>query len=144
MTAARFWRETGARYNLKGTRCGVCGAAFFPPREICPGCHRDSIGKMELQQMSGRGKVVSFTEVHDGARHLSMQSPYIMAIIELDEGKHARITAQIVDCDADELEIGTPVKAVFRKIQEDGKSGVIHYGYKFRPARDPEKREREQ
>ncbi len=132
MTAARFWRETGARYNLIGARCGVCTRAYFPAREICPTCHRESIGRMESQQMSGRGKVVSFTEVHDGAMHFAIQSPYIMAIIELDEGKHARITAQLVDCEVDDVDIDTPVEAVFRKIREDGKSGVIHYGYKFR------------
>ncbi len=136
MTAARFWRETGARYNLIGTRCTVCETSFFPVRDICPGCHRESLGKMEQQQMSGKGAVVSYTEVHDGAGHLAMQSPYIMAIIQLEEGEKTRLTAQLVDCDPKDLKIGMPVQAVFRKIQEDGKSGVIHYGYKFIPLVD--------
>ncbi len=91
---------------------------------------------METVQMCGLGKVVSFTVVHDGAKHLTMQTPYIMAIIELKEGKNARLTAQIVDCEAEEISIGSSVEMVFRKIQEDGKSGVIHYGYKFRLARE--------
>jgi len=136
MAAARFWRETSARYNLVGTQCVVCRATYFPRREICPDCHRESIGKMESIQMTGKGTVVSFSTVHDGARHLAMQTPYIMAIIQLAEGKSACLTAQIVECQEDEVEIGMPVEAVFRKIQEDGKSGVIHYGYKFRPARN--------
>ena len=136
MAAARFWRETSARYNLVGARCSVCETTYFPGREICPDCHRESIGKMEPQQMSGQGTVVSFSAVHDGARHLAMQTPYIMAIIQLAEGTKACLTAQLVECREDEVEIGMPVEAVFRKIQEDGKSGVIHYGYKFRPVRD--------
>ena len=136
MAASRFWRETSARYNLIGSSCTVCKATYFPRREICPDCHRESIGKMERKKMSGRGAVVSFTKVYDGAQHLAMQTPYIMAIIQLEEGKNACLTAQLVECQEDEVEIGTPVEAVFRKIQEDGKSGVIHYGYKFRPARE--------
>ena len=48
----------------------------------------------------------------------------------LDEG--AKITAQIVDCDLDELNIGDEVEVVFRKIREEGKEGVISYGYKFK------------
>jgi uncharacterized protein len=136
MAAARFWRETNARYNLEGASCGNCDKVYFPARAICPDCHRESLGKMNPQKMNGTGEVVSFTAVHDGAKHLAMQSPYIMAIIQLDEGKDARLTAQLVECQEEELAIGTKVEAVFRRIQEDGKSGVIHYGYKFRPVKE--------
>ncbi len=52
-----------------------------------------------------------------------------MGIIKLDEGP--RITSQIVDCDPEEVSIGSRVRAVFRKIDEEGPAGAIHYGYKF-------------
>ena len=55
---------------------------------------------------------------------------YSVAVIELEEG--AKLTAQLVDCDVDNLEIGDPVEMVFRKIREDGEDGVISYGFKFR------------
>jgi hypothetical protein len=54
-----------------------------------------------------------------------------MAIVKLDEGPC--FTTQIVDCDLDEIHIGIRVKKVFRKIQEDGEAGLIHYGFKFKP-----------
>ena len=57
-------------------------------------------------------------------------APYAVAVIELEEG--AKLTAQLVDCDVDNLEIGDPVEMVFRKIREDGEDGVISYGFKFR------------
>jgi uncharacterized OB-fold protein len=41
-----------------------------------------------------------------------------------------KVTAQIADAEVDELEIGQKVKLVFRKIQEEGKAGIICYGYK--------------
>lgn len=142
MTVARFWREQKNRYNLLGTKCGNCGKMFFPPKEICRDCHRKSIGKMEGVKLGGLGKILSYSIIHDGPEAFKDQIPYIIAIIELDEGP--RITAQIVDaglpaCVTKEqktndynISIGSKVKCVFRKISEDGKSGTIHYGYKFK------------
>ena len=43
------------------------------------------------------------------------------------------LTTQIVDCEIDDVKIGMMLKSVFRKIQEDGEAGLIHYGYKFKP-----------
>ena len=44
----------------------------------------------------------------------------------------AKVTAQIVDADVDDIQIGDPVEMVFRKIREDGPDGVISYGFKFK------------
>jgi hypothetical protein len=64
-----------------------------------------------------------------------MQIPYIVAIIQLEEGP--RVTGQLVDCDPSQIKIGMKVQSCFRKIREEGKSGVIHYGYKFMPCTSP-------
>ena len=73
--------------------------------------------------------MITYTVIHDGPKQFEMQIPYVMAIIELDEG--VRLTAQIVECEPNEVKIGMRVKSTFRKLGEDGKAGVIHYGYKF-------------
>lgn len=130
--AARFWREQQNRYNLIGTECGNCGRIFFPPRDMCVDCHRLSLGKMKKRQMTGRGTVITYTEVHEAPSAFRMQIPYILGIIELDEGP--KVTSQIVDCNPNDIKIGMNVQSVFRKISEDGKSGTIHYGYKFKPS----------
>ncbi|MBP5784837.1 MAG: OB-fold domain-containing protein, partial [Methanobrevibacter sp.] len=57
-------------------------------------------------------------------------APYAVAIIEVEEV--AKVTAQIVDADVDDIQIGDPVEMVFRKIREDGPDGVISYGFKFK------------
>jgi hypothetical protein len=80
-------------------------------------------------KLSGIGKVLTYSVIHNSPRMLKLETPYIVAIIELEEGP--RVTAQIVDCDPADVKIGTNVKVTFRKLREDGKSGVIHYGYKF-------------
>jgi uncharacterized OB-fold protein len=101
---------------------------------------------MDSVKLCGNGTIVSYTVVHDSSENFKTLIPYVLAIIELDEGP--RITAQIVNVPVsqngseeqtegqsqvpNELAIGSKVSSVFRKISEDGKSGIIHYGYKFK------------
>jgi len=131
MTIPRYWREFPSRYNLLATRCGYCGRVHFPPRMICPQCHRASLGRIERVKLKGTGVVVSYTIVHEPMDGFEFQVPYVMAIIEMDEG--VRLTGQLIDIEPERVEIGMRVKAAFRKLGEDGKAGIIHYGYKFVP-----------
>ncbi len=130
---ARFWREIPQRYNLLANKCGKCGKTFFPPREACPYCRRQSMGQMKEEKLSGKGKILTYSIVHAGPQAFEEQVPYPVAIIKLDEGP--KITAQIVDCKIDEVKIGMKVESTFRRIQEDGYTGAIYYGYKFKPLR---------
>lgn len=131
MAIPRFWREIDSRYNLVGTKCGNCGDIDFPPRAVCPKCGRKSVGKMERLPLTGHGTVVSYTVVHDAPKGFETIIPYVLAIVELEEG--ARLTTQIIDCEPSEIGIGMPVHAAFRKLGQEGESGIIYYGYKFRP-----------
>ena len=63
-----------------------------------------------------------------GSEKFSQQTPYAVGIVELKEG--VRLTTQIIDADLGTLEVGQRVKLVFRKVQEDGKAGILCYGYK--------------
>ena len=132
MTVPRFWREIPQRYNLIGSKCGSCGAVDFPPRTVCPNCRRKSIGRMEDVKLSGKGEIVSYSIIREAPEGFEMQVPYPMALIKLDDGP--MLNAQIVDCELEEVKIGARVEAVFRRIQEESKSGVIYYGYKFQLA----------
>jgi len=110
-----------------GVRCENCRNVYFPPRVFCPQCRR--LSRLEPVELEGEGEIVTYTVIHTGAEAFEKQTPYIMAIIQLDEGP--RLTAQIVDCKPEDVEIGRRVKKVFRQIQEGGKAGLIHYGFKF-------------
>ncbi len=137
MSIARFWRETPRRYNLGGSKCSVCSTVYFPPRSVCPTCsqHRQSLGKLVPFQLSGEGEVVTYTIVHEPAEGFEMQVPYALALVKTVEGPV--LTGQVVDTDAKDVRIGLRVRATFRKLREEGKAGVIHYGYKFAPAEEP-------
>lgn len=122
------WRHNDQRYNLIGTKCKTCGETFFPKRVVCPNCR--SHGEIEDLQFKGTGEIYTFSVIYAPPDDFKINAPYAVGIIKLDEG--AKVTAQIVDCDVDNLNIGDKVEVVFRKITEEGKSGVISYGYKFK------------
>ena len=126
MTVARFWREIPQRYNLVGTKCETCGAVFFPPRTLCPHCRRD--GKIVPCKFSGKGKVMTYSVIHSASVQYSDLKPYVLAIIELEEG--TRVTSHVI-CEPDDVYIGMPVKSVFRVLEREGPDGIIHYGTKF-------------
>ncbi|WP_292459548.1 Zn-ribbon domain-containing OB-fold protein [Methanothermococcus sp.] len=124
----RTWRHINERYNLIGTRCKTCGTVYFPSRNVCPKCRRR--GELEPYKLSGKGKIYTYSIIYTPPKDFEKMAPYVIAVIELDEGP--KLTAQ-VDCDINEVYIGMPVEVAFRRIKEDGKDGVISYGYKFKP-----------
>ena len=142
MAVPRFWRELPVRYNLIGSHCTGCDMYHYPPRAMCSGCHRESLGKMEEHQFAGTGQVVACTVVYQPQQGYEMHGPYPMAMIEMDEG--ARITAQIVDVAPEMVKRGMRVKAVFRKLGEDSESGIIYYGTKFTPVEELEPEEEDE
>lgn len=128
MSAARYWREIPRRYRMEAEKCTGCGYVAFPPRRICPKCKNR---KFEPTVLAPEGKILTFTVIHVPATQFSDEAPFAIGVVELDGG--VRITAQLVDCDHGSLEIGQRVRTEFRKIQEEGKAGILCYGYKCVP-----------
>jgi len=75
--------------------------------------------------------VYSYTVVYDAPSGYDGYVPYPAALVRLDEGP--LVAAQLTDVDIDEAYIGMPVEMVTRRLREHGESGLIVYGYKFRP-----------
>ena len=132
MSIPRNWRLQQQRYRLVGEICEKCNARIFPPRDICPEC--EAPAKTELL-FSGKGKVYSYSTVHNPPRGFEDFAPYTVALVRLEEGP--MITAQLTDVDHVNVSVGMPVEMVTRKIQAGGEEGPIVYGYKFRPAISP-------
>jgi len=74
--------------------------------------------------------VLTYTIVHSAAKDFAMHTPYILAIIKLDEGP--RLTSQVI-CSPEEIHIGMKVKSAFRRLGEESEKGMIYYGTKFIP-----------
>jgi len=129
MTTARIWRERGRRYRNEAARCRQCGKIHFPPRLVCDAC-----GGRELETctMSGTGRVLTYTVIRVAPPAFAAQVPYVVAVLEMDDG--ARLMAQVADASPEEMKIDMRVRLEFRKIRQNGRSGVISYAHKAVPA----------
>jgi uncharacterized OB-fold protein len=127
MDLAKHWRQQAARYRLEAQRQRVNGAVQFPPTPM-PGAEADL---WEPYTLNGAGTVYSFTVVRQPPAGYEEQAPYIMALVRLAEGP--LITAQLTDCDFENVTIDMPVEVVTRRLRDLGPDGLIVYGYKFRP-----------
>jgi uncharacterized OB-fold protein len=50
MAVPNLWRTKKQRYSLVGEVCTHCSSAVFPPREICPHCHKPMQTAATVQQ----------------------------------------------------------------------------------------------
>jgi len=106
-------------------RCATCGRYVFIPR---PGCTHCLTGTLEWVESSGRGTVYSFSVVHRPQRP-EFEVPYVVAVIELEEGWH--MLSNLVDVAPEAVGVGLPVEVAFREMSPD-----VTLPY-FRPAIDP-------
>jgi len=127
-SAQLAWRRYPERYNLIGNHCENCKQDFFPGKAICPNCGRHS--KLVPKEMPKQGKIISFTEVFVGPIGFENETPYVLAIIELEN--KVKVLSQIVDSKKESIRIGARVKKVFRKIADPHEEAAIAYGYKFK------------
>jgi uncharacterized OB-fold protein len=128
LSVPRYWRESKYRYRLIGQKCTPCGSIGFPRSGVCSACGSDEFEDVKLAET---GWVVSWTVVRNPPVDYMEYAPYVVALIELDDG--VRVLSQLVDVEPFKVETGMRVEAAFRRVKVDGNSGIIEYGFKFRP-----------
>jgi uncharacterized protein len=69
--------------RLLGLKCCDCGFITAPPRLSCRKCGSQV---NEIEELSGKGKIVTFTVVHIPPEIRQGQPPYIVVMVELEEG----------------------------------------------------------
>jgi uncharacterized OB-fold protein len=103
--------------KLMVPRCNACGKPFFYPRVACPLCHGRDIGWIEA---SGRGRLHSFAIAHQSInRAMKVPPPYILAMVQLDEGPRMLTNLVNVPADPAQLRCEMPVRVVFAKQTDD-------------------------
>jgi uncharacterized OB-fold protein len=107
-----YWEGINAD-ELRIQRCDVCSRAVFYPRSICPLCHSD---RLSWFTASGKGSIYSYTVAHQAFGVFATDVPYVVAVIELEEG--ARMMSRIVDSPRERIAIGAPVSVTFATIEE--------------------------
>jgi uncharacterized protein len=87
--SADFWAGTAVG-ELRLQRCRPRGHVYFPPQPFCPQC---SAAEVDTFVASGRGRLYSYVISHLKAP--GFDPPYVLAVVELDEGP--RILTNLVD-----------------------------------------------
>jgi uncharacterized OB-fold protein len=96
--------EKGA---VAGTRCKVCGLVFFPPRSDCYQCLSSN---MEWFEVSGTGKLVSYSKLEYAPIGFQDDVPYCIAL--LDYGDYKVFGRIARDLPEDEIKVGMAMKTV--------------------------------
>ena len=122
----QHWRIKDRYYRLMGNRCDECGCEFFPPVHRCKKCGSEKLTDVEMPR---KGTVLTYTQLHEALPGFEDQAPMYLAVVELENG--TRVVGQVVDSPDEAVRSGAKAKAVFRRVQVDGESGQILYGYKF-------------
>ena len=81
--------------KLLGLKCKDCGKITVPPKMTCQECGETNLDIVEL---SKRGKIVTFTVVNVAPEGRQNEVPYIIALVELDEGPW--IMGNLIDIDS--------------------------------------------
>jgi uncharacterized OB-fold protein len=109
-----FW-DAAREHRLSIPQCNACGKHHFYPRELCPHCHSDDL---QWTDVSGQGEVYSYTIARKPAGPVfAADVPYIIAMIQLDEGP--RMLTNLVVPDVEAVRIGDRVAVSFDDVTEE-------------------------
>lgn len=104
--------------NVSGTRCKDCGMVFFPPRADCYNC---LAGNMEWFDISGTGKLLTYSKLEYAPVGFDNDLPYTIALLDYGDYKiFGRLDSVLGD---DEVSVGMEMKPVVNKLP----NGQLNY-----------------
>ena len=77
------YNEALKQNKLLGLKCRACGSITIPPKMACRQC---ASYDMEIVEVKSNGKIRTFTTVFVGAEGRESEVPYVIVMVELDEG----------------------------------------------------------
>jgi len=105
--------------KVMGTRCKDCGMVFFPPRADCYQCLTSN---MEWFEVSGAGKLVTYSKLQYGPVGFEGDLPYTIALLDYEKYKvFGRIAKELPDGD---IRVGMSMKTVVNQLP-NGKMNYV-------------------
>ena len=80
---AKNYNEALKQNKLLGLKCQSCGAINVPPKMVCRRCTDPNL---EITELKGTGKIRTFTTVNVAPEGRETECPYMVVMVELDEG----------------------------------------------------------
>ena len=87
--------------KLMAGKCVKCGKIHLPPRPLCDNCYSQ---QFSWQQISGWGKLLTYTVIHIAPVQFQALAPYAVGIVELENG--LKIPGMIQGVTQEELRVG--------------------------------------
>ena len=106
--------------KVMGTTCKKCGQIFFPPRADCYICFSSDMGWFEI---SGQGRLLSYTKLEYAPIGFEEDLPYILALV--DYGSYKVFGRLNRDIPPEKIKVGMNVKPRVVKLPKE------HIGYEF-------------
>jgi uncharacterized OB-fold protein len=100
----KFLRES----KLMAGKCVKCGKIHLPPRPLCDNCYSQ---EFEWVNVSGRGKLATYTVISIAPQQFQDLTPYAVGIVQLESG--LKIPGMIQEVKQEELRIGMPLTLDF-------------------------------
>ena len=87
--------------KVMGTRCKDCGLVFFPPRADC---HQCLAGNIEWFEVTGTGKLVTYSKLQFAPVGFEEDLPYCIAVLDYGDYKvFGRISGDVAE---EEIKVG--------------------------------------
>jgi uncharacterized OB-fold protein len=96
-------------------KCRACEKWIWYPRPFCPACEAWDV---EWRQASGRGTLYSYSIVHRAMKGWEARAPYVLAMVDLDEGPRLTATLAIAAPTPENVRIGMRVRVGFEKLSD--------------------------
>jgi len=77
------YNEALKENKLLGLKCQECGTVTVPPKMVCRKCTSPNI---EVVELTGKGKIQTFTTCNVAPEGREDEVPYVILLVELDEG----------------------------------------------------------
>ena len=124
-----LYRNRDMITGLVGGRCRLCGTLQFPRGRYCVNPQCNALDSQDDQPFSdARAKVMSYTA---DALTYSADPPAYYGMVEFDAG--GRMMADFTDVDEGKVEVGMPMRMLFRIKEHDTARGFVRYFWKAAP-----------
>ena len=100
-----YW-DAAKKGKLLVKACRSCLRMHYYPRAHCPHCLSDDT---DWTEVSGKGTIYTYSVMRRADK------PYVIAYVTLDEG--VTMLTNIVECNADTIDVGHAVEVVFRETE---------------------------
>ncbi len=110
-----YW-DKAKEHELWLRKCNACSKAYFYPRDFCPSCHSKDVAWV---QSSGKGTLYAFSIVHRSPPPFRERCPYVVALVEVEDGARIPTSLVIDDPSPENIKIGMAVEVVFDDVTED-------------------------